>query len=71
MGLSLMLSLSLSLSSLGLLVRHALTPRGCIFLYFLNKTKLQDRAVTLICLRAVTLSESCDTVCLRAVTRSV
>ena len=36
-----------------LLGRHALTPRGCIFLYFLNKT--ERRAVTLVCLRAVTL----------------
>ena len=62
MGLSIMLSLSLS--SLGHLVRHALMPRGCIFLYFLNKTKLQHRAITLICLRAVTRS-------VRAVTRSV
>ena len=28
------------LSSLCLLGQHALMPRGCIFLYFLNKTEL-------------------------------
>jgi len=50
------LSRFLSLFSLGLLGLHALMPRGCIFLYFLNKTELQHRAVTLICLRAVTWS---------------
>ena len=36
-GLSLSLSLSFSLRLLG---RHALMPRGCIFLYFLNKIEL-------------------------------
>ena len=39
----------------------ALTPGGCIFLYFLNKTGLQHRAVTLVHPRAVAL------VCLKAV----
>ena len=38
--LSLSLSLFLFLFSLRLLGQHALTSRGCIFLYFLNKTEL-------------------------------
>ena len=37
---SLACTCSLSLSSSCLLGRHALTPQGCIFLYFLNKTEL-------------------------------
>ena len=41
--------LASSLFSSRLLGRHALMPRGCIFLYFLNKT-----------VGAVTLSEICD-----------
>ena len=40
-----------------LLGRHTLVPRGCIFLYFLNKTELSHEAVTLVCLRAVTLAQ--------------
>ena len=47
--LPLLLSLSLSLLSLSPLGHHAPTPRGCVFLYFLNKTK-----------GAITLSKSCD-----------
>ena len=41
--------------SSGLLSRHALKAWGCIFLYFLNKTQLQNRAVTLVQPRAVAL----------------
>ena len=45
-------SFFLSLSSLHLLGRHALTPQGCIFLCFLNKTDLSKNYNT-DCLRAV------------------
>ena len=38
---------SLSLFSSHLLGWHALIAQGCIFLYFLNKTELSHRAVTL------------------------
>ena len=49
-GLSLFCARAHSLSfSSHLLGWHAPTPRGCIFLYFLNKTE-----------GAITLSESCD-----------
>ena len=47
-SLSLSVSLFLSLFSSCLLGRHTSMPRGCIFLYFLNKTE-----------GAVTLSQSC------------
>ena len=50
---ALSLFLSLSPSTSRLLGQHALMPRGCIFLYFLNKTELEHRAVT--------LSKNCDT----------
>ena len=56
LSLSCSLSLSLSFFSSHLLDRHALTPRGCIFLYFLNKTELEQGALHLICPRAVTRS---------------
>ena len=50
------LSLPCSLFSSYPLGRHALMPRGCIFLYFLNKTELSHGAVTLVCPSAVTLA---------------
>ena len=50
------LSHSLLFVSFGL---HALMPRGCIFLYFLNKTELKHRSCN------TDLSESWDTVCPR------
>ena len=56
-GPELPLSLPCSLFSSHPLGRHALMPRGCIFLYFLNKTELSHEAVTLVCLRAVTLAQ--------------
>ena len=73
LALSLTLSLSLSLFSSCLLGHHALTPRGCIFLYFLNKTELKHRPVTLICLRAVTpiSLRAVTLICLRVVIWSV
>ena len=59
-------SLSLSLSS-RLLGQHALTPQGCIFLYFLNKTDLSEnysmdcpRAVMQRALMSVTSNLCCD-----------
>ena len=59
-------SRSLSLSS-RLLGQHALTPRGCIFLYFLNKTDLSEnysmdcpRAVMQRALMSVTSNLCCD-----------
>ena len=55
--LSLSRALSLSLFCSSLLGLQALMPRGCIFLYFLNKTELSHEAVTLVCLRAVTLAQ--------------
>ena len=53
-ALSFSLLFSLSLFSSCLLGQHALTPQGCIFLYFLNKTEV---------------SESYNTDCPRAVMR--
>ena len=58
MGHSPSLSRSLSLYSSRLLGRHALMPRGCLFLYFLNKTELFHGAVTLVWLKVVNTGPS-------------
>ena len=60
LGSSLPVSLSPSLSSSRFLGWHALTPQGCSFLYFLNKTGLSESRDAPRVLMSVTSNLCCD-----------